>query len=77
MLPGLSVTLESIIEWILLEKTSPYMKEKEKTHEFMYGKSCLTSLIAFSDKMTGFIVNKTVEYVIYLDFSKAFDTVLL
>lgn len=27
-------------------------------HEFMYGKSYLTGLIAFSDKMTGFVGNR-------------------
>lgn len=50
--------------------------EGKSMHEFMYGKSCLTSLIAFSDKMTGFVGNRTVEYLIYLDFSKAFDAVV-
>lgn len=44
-------------------------------HEFMYDKSCLTGLIAFSDEMTGFVGNRTVEYLVYLDISKAFDTV--
>lgn len=49
--------------------------EGKHMHEFMYDKSCLTGLIAFSDEMTGFVGNRTVEYLVYLDISKAFDTV--
>lgn len=51
--------------------------EGKGMHEFMYGRSCLTSLVTFSVKMTGFVGSRTVEYVIYLDFSEAFDTVVL
>ena len=54
-----------------------FSSREEGKHGFMYGKSCLTSLIAFSHKMTGFVGNRRAEYVIHLDFSKAFDIVFL
>ena len=44
-------------------------------HGFMKGRSCLTNLISFCDKVTRLVdEGKTVDDV-YLDFGKAFDTV--
>ncbi|PKU28237.1 rna-directed dna polymerase from mobile element jockey-like [Limosa lapponica baueri] len=55
------------------------MEEKKairsSQHRFSEGKSCLTNLIAFSDGMTGWIDEGRAVDVVYLDFSKAFDTV--
>ena len=42
-------------------------------HGFMTGRSCLTNLISFYDKVIH-LVDEAVN-VVYLDFSKAFDTV--
>ncbi|PKU38678.1 rna-directed dna polymerase from mobile element jockey- hypothetical protein [Limosa lapponica baueri] len=44
-------------------------------HGFTKGKSCLTNLIDFYDEMTGWIDEGRTVDIVYLDFSKAFDTV--
>ncbi|KAK4830472.1 hypothetical protein QYF61_011196 [Mycteria americana] len=44
-------------------------------HRFTKGKSCLTSLIAFYNKVTCSVNMEQAVDIVYLDFSKAFDTV--
>ncbi|GAB0182807.1 mitochondrial enolase superfamily member 1 [Grus japonensis] len=44
-------------------------------HGLTKGKSCLTDLIAFYDSMTGWVDQGKTVGVVYLDFSRAFDTV--
>jgi len=41
----------------------------------MNGRSCLTNLISFYDKVTRLVEESKVVNVGYLNFSKAFDTV--
>lgn len=43
--------------------------------EFMKGMSCLTKLISFYDKITHSVDKEGAVDFVYLDFSKAFDTV--
>ena len=45
-------------------------------HEFTKGKSCLTHFISFCDKVICPVDEGKVVDVVFLDFSKAFDTVL-
>jgi len=44
-------------------------------HGFMKGGSCLTILISFYDKVTCLMDERKAVDVVYLDLSKAFDTI--
>ena len=44
-------------------------------HGFTNGRSCLTNLISFYDKVAHLVDEGQAVDVVYLDFSKAFDTV--
>ncbi|PKU38769.1 rna-directed dna polymerase from mobile element jockey-like [Limosa lapponica baueri] len=67
------------MERLILGAISKHMEEKKairsSQHGFTKGKSCQTNLIAFYDGMTDWIDERRVVDVVYLDFSKAFDTV--
>ncbi|PKU33295.1 rna-directed dna polymerase from mobile element jockey-like [Limosa lapponica baueri] len=76
---SLTSTPGKMMEGLVLGIISKHMEEKKairsSQHGFTKGKSCLTNLIAFYDGMTGWIDERRAVDVIYLDFSKAFDTV--
>jgi len=67
------------VEQILLETTLNHMKAKKVTgdsqHGFTKGKSYLTNVMAFYDKVTARVEKAGATDFIYLDLSKAFDTV--
>jgi len=64
---------------LILEIINKQVEEKKvirnSQHGFTKGKSCLTNLIAFYDGMTGWVGEGRAMDVVYLEFSKAFDTV--
>jgi len=68
-----------MMEQLILEDIIKQVEEKKvissSQHGFTKGKSCLTNLIAFYDDKTGWVDEGRAVEVVYLDFSKAFDTV--
>jgi len=68
-----------VMEQLVLEVIIKQVEEKKvlrsSQHGFPKEKSCLTNWIAFCDDTTGWVDEGRAVDVVYLDFSKAFDTV--
>jgi len=68
-----------IMERFILSVLTGHVKDKQgirpSHHRFMKGMSCLTNLISSYDQVTHLVDEGKAVDVIYLDFSKAFDTV--
>ncbi|KAK4806242.1 LOW QUALITY PROTEIN: hypothetical protein QYF61_013386 [Mycteria americana] len=68
-----------VMEQIILSAITWHVQDNQvirpSLHGFRKGKSCLTNLISFYDKVTCLVDEGKAVDVIYLDFSKAFDTV--
>ncbi|PKU49671.1 rna-directed dna polymerase from mobile element jockey-like [Limosa lapponica baueri] len=68
-----------VMEQIILSAIMQRMKDTQvirpSQHGFMRGRSCLTNLTSFYDKVTRLVDEGKAVDVVYLDFSKAFDTV--
>uniref|UniRef100_A0A8B9VMD0 Reverse transcriptase domain-containing protein n=1 Tax=Anas zonorhyncha TaxID=75864 RepID=A0A8B9VMD0_9AVES len=68
-----------LMEQILLRVITQHLQGKQairpSQHGFMKGRSCLTNLISFYDKVTRWVDEGKAVDVVYLDFSKAFDTI--
>jgi len=62
--------MEQLIKQVEEQKVS-----RSSQHGFTKGKSCLTNLIAFYDGMTAWVHEGRAVDIVYLNFSKAFDTV--
>ena len=77
----ISLTLVSgkVMERIILSVVTQHVQDNQgirpSQHGFMKGRSCLTNLITFYDWVTTLVNKGKAVDVVYLDFSKAFDTV--
>jgi len=67
--------MEQLILEVIVKQVEEKKVIKSSHHELTKGKSCLINLIAFYDSMTGWVDEGRAVDVVYLDFSKAFDTV--
>ncbi|KAK4831271.1 hypothetical protein QYF61_016741 [Mycteria americana] len=68
-----------IMEKVILGVIEKHLRDNavigHSQHGFTRGKSCLTNLISFYDKVTHLVDQGKPVFVVGLDFSKAFDTV--
>ncbi|KAK4827473.1 hypothetical protein QYF61_018709 [Mycteria americana] len=76
---SLTLVLGKIMEQSNLSALNRHLQANQgirpSQHGFMKGRSCLTNLISFYDQATRLVDEGKAVDVIYLDFSKAFDTV--
>ncbi|CAM4617835.1 unnamed protein product [Caretta caretta] len=67
------------MEQVLKESILKHLEERKvirsSQHGFTKGKSCLTNLVAFYDKITPSVDEGKAVDMLFLNFSKAFDTV--
>ncbi|KAK4818428.1 hypothetical protein QYF61_012962 [Mycteria americana] len=68
-----------LMEQIILSAIPQHVEDnqgiKPSQHGFMKGRSCLTNLISFYNKVTRLVDEGKAVDVVYLEFSKAFDTI--
>ena len=68
-----------VMEQIILNTITQHVRDTQgiglSQHGFMKGRFCLTNLVSFYDKVTCLVDEGKAVDVVYLDFSKAFDTV--
>jgi len=67
--------LESIIRTAVVSHLDKFNLIKDSQHGFRRGRSCLTNLLEFLDKVTRSVDTGNNIDIIYLDFAKAFDKV--
>ena len=76
---SLTSQVSKVIESVLRDAIVSHLESNEliqdSQHGFRKGRSCLTNLLVFLDKVTGYIDEGYKVDVIYLDFAKAFDRV--
>ena len=67
--------MESILKDAMLTHLEKFSLIRKSQHGFTKGRSCLTNLLEFLDKVTAEVDEGDPVDVIYLDFAKAFDKV--
>jgi len=67
--------MEQLILEVIIKQVEEMQITRSSQHGFTKWKSCLTNLIAFYAGMTGWVDEGRAVDVVYLDFSKALDTV--
>ncbi|GAB0205952.1 mitochondrial enolase superfamily member 1 [Grus japonensis] len=67
--------MEQIILSAIVQHIQDNQVIRPSQHGFMKGRSCLTNLISFYDKVACLVDEGKAADVVYLDFSKAFDTI--
>ncbi|KAK4823184.1 hypothetical protein QYF61_027088 [Mycteria americana] len=76
---SLTSVLGKVMEQIILSAIMWHVHDKRvirpSQHGFRKGRSCLTNLISFYNKVTRLVDEGKAVDVVYLDFSKAFDTI--
>ncbi|KAK4826428.1 LOW QUALITY PROTEIN: hypothetical protein QYF61_008961 [Mycteria americana] len=76
---SLTSVLGKLMEQIILSAITWHIQDSQvirpSQHGFRKGRSCLTNPISFYDKVTCLVDEGEAVDVVYLDFSKAFDTV--
>ena len=66
--------MEQLILSTIIQHVRDNQMIRPSQHGFMKGRSCLTKLIFFYDRATCLLDEGKAVDVVYLDFSKAFDT---
>jgi len=76
---SLTLVPGNVMEQITLSAITRHVQDNQvirpSQHGFIKGRSCLTELISFDDKVTRLVDEGKAVDVVCLDFSKAFDTV--
>ncbi|KAK4818170.1 hypothetical protein QYF61_007612 [Mycteria americana] len=76
---SLTLVPGKVMEQIILSAITWHVQDNQVArptqHGFMKGRACLTNLISFYDKVMRLVDEGKSVDVVYLDFSKAFDTV--
>ncbi|KAF4787402.1 hypothetical protein TURU_000030 [Turdus rufiventris] len=67
--------MEQFIMNVIMQHLQDGLDIRPSQHGFRRGRSCLTNLLSFYDQVTCLVDAGKAVGVVYLDFSKAFDTV--